>query len=79
MNWNLYLRTILFTTLLSVLVAYAWILLVDPYDNVWFSPPLEREPVSKNQRFTYPALARNQRFDSLILGTSSIRLLNPVS
>lgn len=77
MSWNRYLRTILVTTLLSVLVAYAWILLVDPYDNVWFSPPLEREPISKNQRFTYPALARNPRFDSLILGTSSIRLLNP--
>jgi hypothetical protein len=58
-------------------MAYAWILLVDPYDNVWFSPPAEREPVSKNQRFSYPALARNQRFDSLILGTSSVRLLNP--
>lgn len=77
MSWPRYLRTLLLTTLVSVLVAYAWILLVDPYDNVWFSPPLEREPISKNQRFSYPALARNPRFDSLILGTSSIRLLSP--
>jgi hypothetical protein len=77
MNWSGYLRTLVRTTLLSVLVLYCWILLVDPYDTVWFSPPFEREPVSKNQRFSYPALARNPRFDSLILGTSSIRLLNP--
>ena len=77
MSWSRYLRTLLLTTLISVLLAYAWILLVDPYDNVWFSPPLERKVVGGNQRFTYPALARSPRFDSLILGTSSIRLLNP--
>jgi hypothetical protein len=77
MSWTRYLRRLLLTTLIGVLVSYSWILLVDPYDNVWFSPPLEREPISKNQRFTYPALARNPRFDSLIMGTSSIRLLNP--
>jgi len=77
MSWPAYLRTLLGTTLLSALVTYAWILLVDPYDNVWFSPSLEREPVSRNQRFSYPALARNPRFDSLILGTSSVRLLSP--
>lgn len=42
-----------------------------------FHPPFEREPVSKNQRFSYPALARKPRFDSLIVGTSSVRLLRP--
>jgi hypothetical protein len=77
MSWTGYLRTLLLTTLISVVTAFAWILLVDPYDNVWFSPPWEREPISKNQRYSYPALARNPRFDSLILGTSSIRLLSP--
>lgn len=77
MSWPGYLRTLFLTTFVCVLVTYTWILLVDAYDTVWFSPPLEREPIGKNQRFSYPALARNPRFDSLILGTSSIRLLNP--
>ncbi len=77
MSWKRYVQTLLATALLSALLLYAWILLVDPYDDVWFSPPLVREPVSKNQRFSYPAIARNPRFDSLIVGTSSVRLLSP--
>ena len=77
MSWPRYLHTLLLTTLVCVLVTYTWILLVDAYDTIWFSPPLKREPIGKNQRFSYPALARNPSFESLILGTSSIRLLNP--
>ena len=77
MNWTTFVKTLLTSTFLGVAVIYAWILLVDPYDDVWFSPPFEREPVSKNQRFSYPAIARNPRFDSLVVGTSSVRLLQP--
>ncbi|MEA3274193.1 MAG: hypothetical protein U9Q81_02635 [Pseudomonadota bacterium] len=77
MRWASYVKTLLLTTVLSALIVSAWILLLDPYDNVWFSPPLERAPVAKNQRFSYPALARKPRFDSLIVGTSSVRLLRP--
>jgi hypothetical protein len=36
-------------------------------------------PVTSNQRFPYPALARSQRFDSAIFGTSTSRLLRPVA
>ena len=77
MHWANYVKTLLFTTLLSAALTSIWILLVDPYDNIWFSPPFKRTPVAKNQRFSYPALARNPRFDSLIVGTSSVRLLRP--
>jgi len=56
---------------------YAAILIVDPYDTVWFSPPLERVPISTNQRFSFPPLARKARFDSAIVGTSTTRLLEP--
>jgi hypothetical protein len=76
-SWASFVKTLLTSTFLGAAVVYAWILLVDPYDDVWFSPPLERAPVSKNQRFSYPALARNPQFDSLIVGTSSVRLLRP--
>lgn len=77
MSWTAYVKTLLYTVLASIAVVYAWILIVDPYDTVWFSAPVEREPVSKNQRFSYPAIARHPRFDSLVVGTSSIRLLRP--
>ena len=56
---------------------YAAILIVDPYDTVWFAPPLPRAPVATNQRFSYPALARKPRFDSAVVGTSTTRLLEP--
>jgi len=77
MSWNDFVKTLLVTALAGTAIVYVWILIVDPYDTVWFSPPIDREPVSMNQRFSYPALARKPRFDSLMVGTSSIRLLNP--
>jgi hypothetical protein len=56
---------------------YAFVLIVDPYDTVFFSPPFDREPVTTNQRFSFPALARKARFDSAVIGTSTTRLLEP--
>lgn len=56
---------------------YGFILVMDPYQNVPFAPDLPRAPVSQNQRYAYPALARDPRFDSAIVGTSMVRLLKP--
>ena len=76
-SWSTHLKTFIATVLLSIAVVYLFIVLVDPYDSVPFSLPLEREPVSTNQRFAYPSLARKPNFDSAIIGTSTARLLNP--
>ena len=56
---------------------YGAILIIDPFDIVVFSPPLKRAPVTTNQRFSFPALARKAKFDSVIIGTSMSRLLRP--
>lgn len=53
------------------------IYLVDPYDVVPFSPPAPRPMMDLNQRWLYPAVARSGRYDSLVIGTSTIRLLDP--
>ena len=58
-------------------VVYAFVVLVDPFDSLPLSPPLNRVPVASNQRFAFPTLARSQRFDSAVFGTSSSRLLRP--
>lgn len=50
---------------------------MDPHDHLFFSPAFDRAPIKTNQRFSYPALARSARFDSLVIGTSTIRLLKP--
>lgn len=77
MRWGRFIRTAIATFAVLVVLVYALILLVDPYRNVPFSLPLERAPISTNQRFAYPALARDPSFDSVIIGSSTVRLLNP--
>ena len=32
---------------------FALVLVVDPYDTIFFSPPFDREPVTTNQRFSF--------------------------
>ena len=56
---------------------FAFVALVDPWDALPLSPPLDRAPVTSNQRYAYPALARSRKFDSAVIGTSTSRLLRP--
>ena len=58
-------------------VIMALVIIVDPFDTLPVSPPLDRVPISSNARFSFPALARAERFDSAIIGTSTSRLLRP--
>ncbi len=50
---------------------------IDPWGMLPVSLPLARAPVSTNARFSMPALARDARFDSAVIGSSSSRLLRP--
>ena len=61
----------------AVAVLYAFVVLVDPWDTLPHSPPAPRVPISSNARYSFPALARSARFDSIVLGTSTARLLQP--
>ena len=63
--------------LAALTVLYGFVILVDPWDTLPLSPPLPRVPVSSNARFSFPALARSPRFDAVVLGTSTARLLQP--
>ncbi|MBE7729991.1 hypothetical protein [Komagataeibacter sp. FXV3] len=56
---------------------YLFIVTVDPWDVLPLSPRLPRIPITSNARYTMPALARNTRFDSVMLGTSTSRLIQP--
>lgn len=70
--------TILAGTAVGLVVAvYAFVLVIDPYDTLPFSPGFERAAMSTNQRFSYPALASSSRFDSAVFGTSTTRMLKP--
>lgn len=77
MDWPRFLRFLLVATGAFGSALYAFILILDPYQNVPFSPDLPRAPISQNQRFAYPAIARSPDFEGLILGTSTARLIDP--
>ena len=77
MSWRGYWKTAIITALGFATALYAVVVFVDPNDSLAFSLPFERVPVTGNQRYPYPALARKPHFDSVIVGTSTVRLLRP--
>ena len=77
MNWSRFIRVLLLSSAVLGALVYGFILVLDPYMDVPFAPALARAPVSTNQRFAYPALARLPDYDSVVIGTSTMRLLDP--
>ncbi len=77
MSWLRFFRLAVGTAAVVIGVIYAFVVTVDPWDSLPLSPSLDRAPVTSNQRFAYPALARSPRFDSAVFGTSTSRLLRP--
>ena len=61
----------------ALLFLISFIVIADPYDTLPFSPGFERAPATTNQRFSFPAIAMNPAFDSVVIGTSTTRLLEP--
>lgn len=63
-----------FASLWVVVVLLVWS--ANPYGNLPGSP-LAHVLMDDNQRFQYPAVIRSHRYDSLVVGTSTSRLLEP--
>ena len=78
-RWRRFVRLAAGTAAGIVGFLFLFVALVDPWDALALSPPLDRAPVTSNQRYAYPGLARAARFDSAVFGTSTSRLLRPVS
>jgi hypothetical protein len=62
-----------------MLAVWLFVVLVDPFGSLPLSLPFDRGPVDSNARYAFPMLARDPRFDSAMLGTSTVRLLRPVT
>lgn len=75
--WHAFLLTVIKVTVVLVATLFVLIVVVDPHDHLLLSPSFERAPINTNQRFSYPAIAREGHFDSAVFGTSTARLLEP--
>ena len=63
--------------LLPALVLWVFVAAVDPWGMLPVHLPISRVPISTNARFSFPALAISKRFDAVVIGTSTARLLRP--
>ena len=78
LSWRDANRIFLGTFIGVLLTVYLFILLIDPYGVVPFSFPFER-PLTSSQRQMYPQILRTGRYDSVVVGTSTARLLDPIA
>jgi hypothetical protein len=73
-------RIFLATFIGGLAAVYAFILLVDPYGVAPYSPLFGRPIVtSTTKRQMYPQILRSGRYDSLVVGTSTAKLLDPAA
>ena len=77
--WRRFFATAAGTAAAVVAVLFLFAALVDPFDCLPLSPRLDRPPIAGNARFAFPALARSDKFDSALFGTSTSRLIRPVA
>ena len=75
--WRRFLATVFATAVGVGGLVYGWVVVIDPFDTLKLSPPLDRVPIATNARYSFPALARSAEFDSVVIGTSTSRLLQP--
>jgi hypothetical protein len=75
--WHRFIAVLLAVTAVIILSAFAFVAIVDPYDNLAFSPPWKRYRVTTNERYAFPGMIRHGRFDSAVFGTSTLMLLQP--
>jgi hypothetical protein len=77
MTWRRFVASFMATFIGGIAAFQLFVLLVDPYNVIPFSLPIERRIVSISQRHMYPQIVRSRRFDSFIIGSSTSRLLDP--
>jgi hypothetical protein len=78
LDWQKSNRIFLATFVGLLAAVYIFIVLIDPYGVVPFSLPFQR-PIMSSQRQMYPQILRTGRYDSIVVGTSTSRFLDPLA
>ena len=76
-QWSRFNRIFLGTIGLLVGLLAGLVLWANPYRNIPGHPTADIPIMDVNQRYLYPSVVRDLRFDSAVFGTSTIRLLDP--
>ncbi len=76
-SWSDFWRVFWRTALGAFLVCVAFLVVTNPYRNIPFLDGVRWPLMDVNQRYLYPSIARDPRYDSAVFGTSSSRLLKP--
>lgn len=77
MNWTRHLKILLGTFIGVNLALYLFVLAMNPFGNLPNTVFSQHVMTDDNQRFQYPSVVRSGRYDSIIIGTSTSRLLDP--
>lgn len=76
-NWVGHARILLLTFTISAVVLILFVAVLNPYGNLPWHIAGSHVVMDDNQRFQYPALIREKEYDSIVVGTSTSRLLDP--
>lgn len=76
LQWRRFTCALLMVVAIAPAVLYLFIIVIDPFDNLPFSPDFTRVQVTGTERHFKPSLARRPEYDSVIIGSSSSMLLH---
>jgi hypothetical protein len=79
LGWKRFVRVQLFAFFGIVGLLALFVLAMNPYGNLPGLLFSSHAITDINQRFQYPALVRSGEFDSILIGTSDSRLINPAA
>lgn len=75
-QWKRFFKVLIISLIGLFAAGYLFVLVVDPYGIIPVSLSKDRG-FATDPRFFLPNLAKRRQFDSAIIGTSTVRLLNP--
>lgn len=79
MDWRRHLEILVGVFVGLNAALYLFVLAMNPYGNLPSTVFAEHIIMDDNQRFQYPSIVRSGRFDSIVIGTSTSRLLAPAA
>jgi hypothetical protein len=78
LQWDKFLKGTVATIVALLAALYLFVFGLNPYGNLQVSAVPNHVIMDGNQRFQYPSVIRSGRYDSIVIGTSTSRLLDPV-